>query len=37
MGFRYIKLFKITPGIRVNVGKNSTGISFGGKGLRLKT
>lgn len=37
MGFRYRKSFKITPGIRVNVGKNSTGISFGGKGLRLKT
>lgn len=34
MGFRYRKSFKIAPGVRVNVGKSSAGISFGGNGLR---
>jgi hypothetical protein len=34
MGFRFRKSFKIAPGVRVNVGKNSVGISAGVKGLR---
>jgi len=34
MGLRFRKSFKIAPGVRFNVNKNSTSISFGGKGLR---
>ncbi|MGE7665812.1 DUF4236 domain-containing protein [Ureibacillus composti] len=34
MGLRFRKSFKIAPGVRLNVGKKSTGISFGGKGMR---
>lgn len=34
MGFRMRKSFKIAPGVRVNVGKKSAGISVGCKGLR---
>ena len=34
MGLRFRKSFKIAPGVRLNVGKKSAGISFGGKGLR---
>lgn len=34
MGFGFRKSFKIAPGVRVNVGKNSVGISAGVKGLR---
>lgn len=34
MGFRFRKSIKIAPGVRLNVGKKSTGISFGGKGMR---
>jgi len=34
MGLRFRKSFKIAPGVRVNVGKKSAGLSFGGKGLR---
>lgn len=34
MGLRFRKSFKIAPGVRFNVGKKSTSISFGGKGLR---
>lgn len=31
MGLNFRKSFKIAPGVRVNVGKKSAGISFGGK------
>ncbi|MCJ8013389.1 DUF4236 domain-containing protein [Paenibacillus sp. KQZ6P-2] len=34
MGLRFRKSIKIAPGIRLNVSTKSTGISFGGKGLR---
>ena len=34
MGFGFRKSFKIAPGVRLNVGKNSFGISSGVKGLR---
>lgn len=34
MGFRFRKSFKIAPGIRLNFGKKSSSISFGGKGAR---
>lgn len=34
MGLRFRKSFKVAPGVRINVGKKSTGISFGGKGMR---
>lgn len=32
MGFRFRKSFKIAPGVRVNFGKKSTGISIGNRG-----
>lgn len=35
MGFRFRRSVKIAPGIRLNFGKKSTGISFGGKGGRI--
>ena len=35
MGFRFRKSFKIAPGVRVNVGKKSIGISAGVKGVRV--
>lgn len=34
MGLRFRKSIKIAPGIRLNIGKKSAGISFGGKGVR---
>lgn len=34
MGFRFRKSFKIAPGVRLNVGKKSASVSFGGKGVR---
>lgn len=34
MGLRFRKSFKIAPGVRVNIGKKSMGVSFGGKGFR---
>lgn len=34
MAARFRKSFKIAPGIRLNVSSKSTGLSFGGKGLR---
>lgn len=34
MGFKMRKSFKVAPGVRVNVGKKSAGISVGCKGLR---
>ena len=35
MGFRFRKSFKIAPGVRVNIGKKSVGISAGVKGARV--
>ena len=35
MGLRFRKSIKIAPGIRLNIGKKSSGISFGKKGLRF--
>ena len=35
MGLRFRKSFKIAPGVRVNVGKKSVGISAGVKGARV--
>ena len=34
MGFRFRKSVKIAPGVRLNVGKKSASVSFGGKGIR---
>ncbi|MDP4086685.1 MAG: DUF4236 domain-containing protein [Bacillota bacterium] len=34
MGFRFRKSFKIAPGVRVNVSRRSSSISFGGRGMR---
>lgn len=34
MGFRFRKSFKVAPGIKLNLGKKSAGVSFGGKGFR---
>lgn len=34
MGFKMRKSFKVAPGVRVNLGKKSAGISVGCKGLR---
>lgn len=34
MGWRFRKSVKIAPGVRVNFGKKSTSVSFGGKGFR---
>lgn len=34
MGFRYRRSYKILPGIKVNVGKKSTSVTFGGKIFR---
>ena len=31
MGMRFKKSIKIAPGVKLNVGKKSTGISIGGK------
>ena len=33
MGIRFRKSFKVAPGVRLNVGKKSSSISFGGKGF----
>lgn len=32
MGFRFRKSFKVAPGVRVNLNKKSTSVTFGGKG-----
>ena len=32
MGFRFRKRGKIAPGVKLNFGKKSTSVSFGGKG-----
>ena len=34
MGFRFRRSIKIAPGVRMNVGKKSASLSFGGKGAR---
>lgn len=34
MGIRFRKSFKVAPGVRLNVGKKSSSVSFGGKGFR---
>lgn len=34
MGFRFRKSVKLAPGVRLNVGKKSVGVSLGGKGFR---
>lgn len=34
MGIRFRKSFKVAPGVRLNVGKKSSSLSFGGKGFR---
>lgn len=31
MGFRFRKSFKIAPGIKLNLGKKSIGVGFGGR------
>ena len=33
MGFRFRKSFKIAPGVKLNIGKKSAGVSVGGKGF----
>lgn len=37
MGLRFRKSFKVAPGVKVNVGKKSAGVSIGGKGARIST
>jgi hypothetical protein len=37
MGFRFRRSFKVAPGVRVNVGKKSVGISAGVRGARIST
>lgn len=34
MGLRFLKSIKIASGVRLNINKKSTSLSFGGKGLR---
>lgn len=34
MAIRFRKSIKILPGVRININKNSSSISFGGKGFR---
>lgn len=34
MGLRFRKSVKIAPGVKLNFGKKSTGITFGGKGMK---
>ena len=34
MGFRFRKSFKVGPGVKLNIGKKSAGVSVGGKGFR---
>ena len=35
MGLRFRKSFKVAPGVKINVGKKSVGLSVGGKGGRV--
>lgn len=34
MGLRFRKSFKVAPGVKLNIGKKSAGVSVGGKGFR---
>lgn len=34
MGIRFRKSMKVAPGVRMNIGKKSVGVSIGGKGAR---
>lgn len=34
MGFRFRKSIKIAPGVKLNLNKNSTSVTFGGKGAK---
>lgn len=34
MGLRFRKSFKVAPGVKVNLNKKSTSVTFGGKGVR---
>lgn len=34
MGLRFRKSIKLAPGVRLNLGRKSTSVSFGGKGMR---
>lgn len=33
MGLRFRKSFKVAPGVKVNLNKKSTSVTFGGKGV----
>lgn len=35
-GFRFRKSFKVAPGVRINVGKKSVGVSAGPKGFKVR-
>ena len=35
MGFGFRKSFKLAPGVRLNVGRRSTGVSVGPRGAKL--
>ena len=35
MGLRFRKSIKIAPGVKMNIGKKSVGISVGTKGARM--
>lgn len=35
MGFRFRKSIKIIPGVRLNLGKSGSSLSFGGKGFTV--
>ena len=37
MGLRFRKSFKVAPGVKINVGKKSAGVSIGGKGAHIST
>lgn len=34
MGWRFRRSINILPGVRLNIGKKSMGVSIGGKGMR---
>jgi len=35
MGFSFRKSFKVAPGVRLNVGKRSAGVSVGPRGAKV--
>lgn len=35
MGLRFRKSIKVAPGVKLNIGKKSVGMSVGGKGARV--